>query len=121
MSHKTGLPIVTQKLLESSNCYKKFKRTERKRKKSKSDTNIESRASADTLIDGPEIIDLISDEEIDKTPPRNSMQIKRWKAMLKKLNSKSQMAQCKNESFINRMNKSPNDEKIKSDQSILKV
>ena len=77
--------------------------------------------SADTLIEGPEIIDLISDEEIDKTPPRNSMQIKRWKAMLKKLNSKSQMAQCKNESFINRMNKSPNDEKIKSDQSILKV
>ena len=71
-------------------------------------------------IEGSEIIDLISDEEVDKTPPRNSMQIKRWRTLLDKLHSKAPMTQCK-DSFINRMSKSPNDEKMKLDQSILKV
>merc|ERR1711953_683594 len=96
-------------ILKSSNCYKKKKRTERKKKQSKSDTTFED----------SEIIDLISDEEVDKTPPRNSMQIKRWKTILEKLHSKSQITQWK-EGFINRMSKSPNGKKIKLDQSILK-
>ena len=98
------------KISESSNCYKKKKRTERKKKQSKSDTTFED----------SEIIDLISDEEVDKTPPRNSMQIKRWKTILEKLHSKSQITQWK-EGFINRMSKTSNGKKIKLDQSILKV
>jgi len=102
-------------ILKSSNCYKKLKRKERKRKKSKSD--IDSRSLSNQ---SEEIIDLISDEEVDKTPPRNSMQIKRWRTLLDKLHSKAPMTQCK-DSFINRMSKSPNDEKMKLDQSILKV
>ena len=87
-----------------------MKRTERKRKKSKSDTTFE----------GSEVIDLISDEEVDKTPPRNSMQIKRWKTILETIHSKSQITRWQ-EGFINRMNKSPNEKKIKLDQGILKV
>ena len=103
------------RISESSNCYKKLKRTERKRKKSKSDIDSKSLRNQ-----SEEIIDLISDEEVDKTPPRNSMQIKRWRTLLDKLHSKAPMTQCK-DSFINRMSKSPNDEKMKLDQSILKV
>jgi len=96
-------------ILESSHSYKKLKRSERK-KRSKSKNRI---------IDTNEIIDLISDDEIVRKPPKNSMQIKRWKAMLMKLNSKPQMSECEN-NLLSRLRETPNDEKLKHDESILK-
>merc|ERR1712235_106177 len=66
-----------------------------------------------------EILDLISDDEIVRKPPKNSMQIKRWKAMLMKLNSKPRMSECEN-NLLSRLRETPNDEKLKHDESILK-
>ena len=89
-----------------------MKRSEKKKRSKSQDIHVNAEPD--------KTINLISDDEMVSNPPRNSMQIKRWKNMLSQLHSKSQITECKGIS-ISRSRETSNVEQLKLDETILKV